>query len=129
MDKREDLQAQINVLKIKLEAAEAIHAVLIGMIIRFLPVKSDKFLEQVRKSIRVSASAPTSTAAEDAKMLHEQYEQEAVDKIETASEQSRPTQLIELIRRRRAPGPGSEILAYRLTSSRPSGPVHRPCPF
>ena len=84
MDKREDLQEQINVLKIKLEAAEAIHAVLIGMIIRFLPVKSDNFLEQVRKSIHVSASAPTSTAAEGAKILAEQYAQEALDKIETA---------------------------------------------
>ena len=84
MDKQVDLQEQINVLKIKLEAAEAIHAVLIGMIIRVLPLKSDEFLEQVRKSVRVSASAPNSAVAEDAKMLAEQYAQEAVDKIETA---------------------------------------------
>jgi len=77
-------KSRLNVLKIKLEAAEAIHAVLIGMIIRLLPVNSDKFLEQVRKSIRVRASAPTSTAAEGAKILAKQYAQEALDKIETA---------------------------------------------
>jgi hypothetical protein len=34
--------------------------------------------------IHVSASAPTSTAAEGAKILAEQYAQEALDKIETA---------------------------------------------
>jgi hypothetical protein len=78
-----DLQDQINALTAKMEASDAVHTTFIGLMLRLMPGYERKIFEEVRKSISSGVSvAGDAQAAENWKLLSEQYVNDAIDRIE-----------------------------------------------
>jgi hypothetical protein len=76
------LQDQINTLTAKMEASDAMHTAFIGLMLRLMPAYERKIFEEVRKSISSQVSGADASAAENLKLLSEQYVNDAVGRIE-----------------------------------------------
>jgi hypothetical protein len=77
-----DLQSQINYLKAKQAASEAVHAVFIGVMIKLWPLDRRAFFDAVRGSFSSQASAGDLQSANNIKLACDQYVLDALDRVE-----------------------------------------------